>query len=342
MQSNKVDEAAVHHVEAAGFEDHLVENVDLVPLAVRSMYEPRTRRDVVTIPTIWVAIALSLLIHVAIMWAWLPRMHLLSPDNSRRGEANGSLVVQLAPRPSPPPSSRPAVPPSPRLQTQPSPSPRAQPSPTRRALPPKTATRPPPTPPAMALNQSAPALPAPSPATPSVAAPTPARPPADGDLASYIEAKRRARAESASAAPAGSVSNARPVENDNGRTDRIVAANLGSDRAATFGSNPTTSGGVFQIQRMGYDHAEFVFFGWNKDIRRNTNQLIEVRKGNNSDIRIAVVRKMIAIIREYEPEEFQWRSQRLGRDLTLSSRARDNVGLEDFMLREFFADPRLP
>ena len=32
------------------------------------------------------------------------------------------------------------------------------------------------------------------PAAPSVAAPTPARPPSDGDLASYIEARRRARA----------------------------------------------------------------------------------------------------------------------------------------------------
>ena len=69
---------------------------------------------------------------------------------------------------------------------------------------------------------------------------------------------------------------------------------------------------------------------------------IEVRKGSNSDIRIAVVRKMIAIIREYEQEDFLWESQRLGRSLTLSARARDNAGLEDFMMREFFPDPRLP
>ncbi len=90
---------------------------------------------------------------------------------------------------------------------------------------------------------------------------------------------------------------------------------------------------------MTYDDAEFVFFGWNRDIRRNTAQLIEVRRGNNRDIRIAVVRKIIAIIREYEQEEFLWESKRLGRNLTLSARAKDNAGLEDFMMREFFDAP---
>ena len=97
---------------------------------------------------------------------------------------------------------------------------------------------------------------------------------------------------------------------------------------------------MFQVQRMGYDDAEFFFFGWNKEIRRNTKQMIEVRKGNNSDIRIAVVRKMISIIREYEREDFLWESYRLGRALTLSARARDNAGLEEFMLLEFFSNPR--
>jgi hypothetical protein len=93
---------------------------------------------------------------------------------------------------------------------------------------------------------------------------------------------------------------------------------------------------------MGYDSAEFVFFGWNKEIRRNTKQLIEVRKGTNSDIEIAVVRKVISIIREYEQENFLWESARLGRTLTLSARSGDNERLEEFMLREFFDDPRSP
>ena len=172
--------------------------------------------------------------------------------------------------------------------------------------------------------------------------PAPTRPPADGDLTSDIEARRRARAQPAPEASAESVANAQSVEDDKARSKRIVAANLGTRRAQTFGYDPKQGGGVFQIVRMGYDNAEFNFFGWNKEIRRNIKQQIEVRKGNNSDIRIAVVRRMIAIIRDYEQEDFLWESYRLGRSLSLSARARDNAGLEEFMLREFFDDPRVP
>jgi hypothetical protein len=168
------------------------------------------------------------------------------------------------------------------------------------------------------------------------------RPPAEGDLASYIEARRRARGESAPAANPGSASNAPPAEDDNARANRIAAGNLASQRPMTFGYDPTQGGGVFQITRMGYDDAEFLFFGWNKEIRRNTKQLIEVRKGSNSDIRIAVVRRMIAIIREYERGDFLWESRRLGRNLMLSARASDNAGLEEFMMHEFFDYSRLP
>jgi hypothetical protein len=277
------------------------------------------------VPTIWVAIALSLLIHVAVLWQWLPRLRFPSLEELELGDARGSLVVRLAPPPGPPPS--PALP--------------APPSPTLEARPPAVA-RPPPTPPQIALHRPVPNIPSPPPTAPSVTAPATARPPADGDLASYIEARRRARSGPPPAASAGSVANAPPVEDDNARANRIAAANLASQRKLTFGYDPTQGGGVFEITRMGYDSAEFIFLGWNKEIRRNTKQLIEVRKGSNSDIRIAVVRRMIAIIREYEQEDFLWESQRLGRNLVLSARARDNAGLEDFMMREFFFDQRLP
>jgi hypothetical protein len=289
----------------------------------------RDRRDGVTIPAIWVAFALSLLIHAAVLWQWLPtlELHPPSPDEIKQGEGNGSLSVHLAPLPSPPPS--------PKLQVPP-------PAPPPAAHPPIVAARPRPTPPVIAFNRPPPNIQSPSPAVPAVTAPAPAHPPADGDLTSYVEARRRARAQSAPDTSAGSAANAQPVDDDKARSDRIVAANLGTQRAQTFGYDPAQGGGVFQIVRMGYDSAEFIFFGWNKEIRRNTKQQIEVRKGNNSDMRIAVVRKMISIIREYEQGDFRWESQRLGRSLTLSARASDNAGLEEFMLREFFDDPRVP
>jgi hypothetical protein len=48
---------------------------------------------------------------------------------------------------------------------------------------------------------------------------------------------------------------------------------------------------------------------------------------------------MIAIIREYETEDFVWESPRLTRNITLSARLRDNAELEEFMMREFFDGP---
>ncbi len=152
-----------------------------------------------------------------------------------------------------------------------------------------------------------------------------------GDLMSYIEARRLPRGD-----PEPSDSPSPRVESDNARANRIATANLATQRQITFGYDPSRSGGMFTIERLGDDYAEFTFIGWNSNIRRRTKQLIEVRKGNNSDIRIAVVRKMISVIRDDEPVQFEWYSQRLGRTVTLSSRLRDNSGLEDFMMQEFF------
>jgi len=61
-----------------------------------------------------------------------------------------------------------------------------------------------------------------------------------------------------------------------------------------------------------------------------------VRKANNPDIRIAVVRAMIAIIRDQEKGDFIWDSRRLGRSLDLSARLEDSAGLEDVLMREFY------
>jgi hypothetical protein len=51
---------------------------------------------------------------------------------------------------------------------------------------------------------------------------------------------------------------------------------------------------------------------------------------------------MIAIIREYEVEDFTWESLRLGRSVRLSARQRDNADLEAFLMREFFEATRTP
>ena len=278
----------------------------------------RGDRDVLRIPVIRVAFALSLLIHAAALWPWLPPLHLLSPEDVERKEAASRFQVRLAP------IAIPVPPPSPAPQSQ-----RA--TPPRRLRAPAPAPRQPTPPPAPLIALAAPgaAIPPQPPPAPIASVPKPA--PIIGDMAAMIEARRRARGDPAPPVP-------RVAEDENARRDRIVAENLGTLRAPTFGDDPRSSGGIFQIQHLFYDNADFMFYGWNRDIRRNTRQLIEVRKGNNSDIRVAVVRRMIAIIREHEQEDFRWDSQRLGRSLTLSARQRDSAGLEEFLMREFFED----
>ena len=275
------------------------------------------------------AIALSLAIHGAALWEWWQVPKPIAPEvnaSAREALLTAKLTpAQRAPETAPPPPLPPSVP---RL----TPTPRAKPpvllaerSSAPSIVTPPIAAIPAPTPPAPPRE---PPPPAPAPITPPVAQTYP-------DLSSYIAAKRRARGESES----GSSS---PSEDENARRNKIVTANLASINTPTFGADTRNSGGMFQITQLHPDSAEFTFFGWNRDIKRRASQRIDVRRGEHGDIRVAVVRRMIAIIREYEQEDFTWRSNRLGRDVTLSARASDNEGLEQFMLREFFDLRRAP
>ncbi len=160
------------------------------------------------------------------------------------------------------------------------------------------------------------------------------------DLSAYIEQQRRTRGETTTPSVSGGANAA--GESDLERRDRIVAENLGLNRTPTFGHDPRNAGGIFEIKELNYDDAEFWFFGFDKDIDRNARQLIEVRRGDNPDIRIAVVRKMISIIRQNVTGDFLWVSQRLGRQVSLSARPGDNAELEDFIMRDIFPGPRPP
>jgi hypothetical protein len=282
----------------------------------------RPRGNVVVIPTIWLGLFLSLIVHILVLWLGVMHLQKLLENKPEGFDPNSQLSVSLAPLPPSPP----APPPSSAPQAEPAPAPqvRLPKAPPRvvRPTPPVVATAPPSTlaPPAPV----APVVPAPSPP------PTPA--PVEGDLAAYIAARRRARGESEPTAS--------PVEDENARVQRNIAANLPAQQSGRLSRDPRQGGGVFQLKHVGYLDAEFEFYGWSKDIGRRATQMFEVRKGDNSDIRIAVVRKMIAIIREEKHDDFVWESQRLGRNVTLSARLADNAGLEEFLMREFFDDPR--
>jgi hypothetical protein len=292
-------------------------------------------RDRITIPTVWVAFALSVLLHLAGLFGWVPKVP-LPFDEAKLGKKDGTLAIRLVP-PASPPTSAPASPPRaaarPRVVRPPvTPAPAARAVPTPRPTPPAPA--PPvlaierPTPPEVSTPQAPPRMQ--SPPGPATASPPPA---AGDDLASYIASRRKAR-EGPAAPPS------KPAETEQEKHNRVVAENLGLTNTPTFGNDPDRGGGVFQIRSMGYDIGEFAFFGWNKDINRNSLQVIEVRRGNNENMEIAIARKMISIIRERSKEDFLWQSKRLNKGLWLSARPADTAELEAFILKELFPDPK--
>ena len=304
------------------------------------------RHDVIAIPVIWVAVGLSILVHLAAL-IWSPRFRLLSMEVREPGRTS-ALAVRLVPRALQTPDAAAAAS-SPRRPAQPALQAAARPwheTPVR----PRTVTPKLSRPPLIALNKPAPrTLPSPPALEPSptlppapvpLAQPKASLPPPAEDLAAYIEARRRARGETI-APSAGSSVNA-SGESELERRNRIVAANLGLNRTPTFGADSTSAGGIFEISELHYDYAQFYFFGFDKDIGRNARQLIEVRKGDYSDIRIAVVRKMISIIQEDVSGDFVWESRRSGRRITLSARPGDSAGLEEFIMRDVFPDARRP
>ena len=66
---------------------------------------PHSRHERIAIPTIWVALALSLLLHAAVLWGWLAKIPMLPFEDFKLGKPGGALAVRLAPPPSEPPGA---------------------------------------------------------------------------------------------------------------------------------------------------------------------------------------------------------------------------------------------
>jgi outer membrane biosynthesis protein TonB len=283
---------------------------------------PRYQNEGVTVPRIWVTIVLSLLFHSLALFVWVPRTGLLAPWAPEDDVASDRLQVRLAAAIPPKPVTLPEQPRREVIAVTRPPSPPPQPA--RPQQPPRVVTAP---------AATSPTFPAPAPAPPPAPAPQPhpqINPPVAGDLTDYIHARRLERGER----------DAPPGDHDQTQLNANIAANLPRPATGVATQTQRRGGGIFEVKRMDYDDAAFEFFGWNNEMGRKTPQLIEVRKGDNSTMEIAVVRRMIAIIREYSKEDFIWRSPRRGEDLVLSARPQDNAELENFLMHEFFDDPR--
>ena len=92
---------------------------------------------------------------------------------------------------------------------------------------------------------------------------------------------------------------------------------------------------MFEIKSKGVREATFVFNGWKPTANNRWRQVIQVDAGLGGDINLAIIRRMIQLIRTYYTGDFSWESRRLGRVVTMSARPEDQASLEDFMMREF-------
>ncbi|HYM27867.1 MAG TPA: hypothetical protein VET66_06940 [Steroidobacteraceae bacterium] len=265
----------------------------------------RRRHDAV----LWAALALSLVLHALVLSGWLPlrlpqsNMTLGNPDLGKFGSRSLPLAVRLAtpPAPSAPPLEE-AVPPQP-------------PAVRSRAVPqaapaPRGAPR-------VLLAERAPAAAA-------------TLPPADaarrgpgGAFLADLAARRRARGDAPPPPPAPQPSPG------------------GAPAALSFGSavgpgGEWRDGGIFRIERLTPVDGTLVFYRSNHDVQR-----VEVEIGSNLSIQLAVVRAVIAVMRESGfTGDVNWMSDRLGRVVEISARPADSVKLEAFLLTEFFpADP---
>ena len=264
---------------------------------------PREYEVVIRIRPIDAFAVVSIVLHLA----FFTFTKITPPDEPAGPLRNLPLNVVLAP-----PQAQPAepVPPTP-------PTAAPQPAPQRIPL---VARKP---------SPQAPRVPAP----PPEAAPVPAEPVTPPqpqvDMLAAIQANRASRLAADASQARGNPSEARSKGDPLERNVRSLSGREGV-------------GGVFQVLRKGLRSGEFAFNGFRNEGQRRWREVIEVDAGPGGDIELAMVRRMIELIRTHYSGDFQWESNRLGRVVVLSARPPDQPGLEEFLMKEFFGAPPLP
>jgi hypothetical protein len=278
-----------------------------------------------------IGVALSMLIHGLGLWLVIERNPIVVKPPPR-----DPIVVSLATEPNKEPI-QPELPSAPKAGSAP-----ARPASPPRAAPKKPAVRPKQKrEPLVARNSSPPIAPPIAPqTTPDLSAPdvSPKQAPAQDDMFTQIEAARKRRAEAAAEQQASQAGKQGSQQEESARGNSIALANIARSLKNAQGARQDNSGGVFEVRELGSHRAEFMFYGWSANSRRNSTRLVTVEQGTEDDIRIAVVKKMIDIIRQEKSDSFVWQSHRLGRQLELSARPEDQAELQQFLIREFFPD----
>jgi hypothetical protein len=256
-----------------------------------------------------IAIIFSLLVHGLLLIVMLPKIDF---DNAASPQPT-ALEVSLAP-------------PTPPKVEIPEPTP-VKPEPEVKKSPPKVITRKP------SKNTkpstfSVPDVIATKQPTPESLPPKEIKPnDAPTDMASYVkaqQAKRNAIEADAARQNAEAVAREAGPSQEKVRDDRIKS-NL------KVGTN-----GIFEITNLSGRHAAFAFKGWTNDYSSAKRESFEVEAGTGQDVRLVMIKKMISLIRRHYDGDFNWESQRLGREVVKSARPEDSAELEEFMMMEFF------
>ena len=279
---------------------------------------------------LWWPLPLATLVWLLIIWGVgfflsMPEVKIETPppiaasfiDINENENATSSMPAAA---PSPPPPQ----PEQPKTVEEPKPAPKTLPKPA-----PAPSTRPQ-TKPKAAEKPVKPKTPIPAKEVAKTKAPP--EPPADAptDLSEYInQAKARRRAEGLFDTPDSAPAPAAKQPS----ADEVRMANIRRNL-----QNPGTSG-IFQIMRIGPRTAEFTFRAWTTGQSNPKLQTIQVQAGPDGSIELAIIRRMIQLIREHYKEDFNWESHRLHRVVVLSAREKDTAGLEEFLMREFFINP---
>jgi hypothetical protein len=260
-----------------------------------------------------IAFVVSISLHLLVLLFFVPKIDLNnSPPSS-------TIVVNLAPQTKAPepaiepmqiPPIQPEVKPEPKIITKKPAYKPSKPSPKDFSVP-KVLTQ----------DKNEQVMPT-EPTKPQPQAPTNA----PTDMASYIaqqRAKREALEQDAARQNTAAASAEIGLTEEQKRDERIKN-NLKS------GTN-----GIFSIQRLEAKTASFSFKGWT-DYTNVKLKFYEVEASGGEDVRLVMIRRMIAIIREHYDGDFPWESHRLGRTITKSARLQDSAELEDFLMQEFF------
>lgn len=170
------------------------------------------------------------------------------------------------------------------------------------------------------------------------APPTPTPPPdaiQQPDMMSMLTAARERRR---AAEEAAAQENEAARQGPRGMSPQEVAeANV--RRSMQQANNREGTSGVFQILSKSTRMATFSFRGWKPSRQNSFKKVIEVDAGLGGNIELAIIRRMILLIREEYQGDFSWDSRRLGRVINLSARPQDTAELENFMMKEFFGNP---